>query len=91
MKKSILVLSLLISLTSYSQKISKEDSLLSIESFKYADSLVKKVSYKDFSEWVYSAIPQKIINETPLIGLIDILVRQQADYYFQQRKKQPKK
>lgn len=92
MKKLITAIAILISLTSYSQKISKEDSLLRIESDKYADSLFKKITYKDFSEWVYAALPQKTVNETTFIGLINIFVASQSNFYFQERKKvQPKK
>jgi hypothetical protein len=87
MKKTIIALALLISTASYSQKISKEDSILNIEAQRYADTLFLKTTIRELSEWAYSNLTEKMSKESPFNTIVGIFLNSKATAWIQEKKK----
>jgi hypothetical protein len=87
MKKLLTILILTISLNSFSQTLTKEDSLAAS---KYIDSLEKRTSILEFKLWCdANATGTKKDFET-LQGFYNLYINQKFQLWLQERKTKPK-
>jgi hypothetical protein len=86
MKKLITVIAIFTTTISYSQTISKEDSILQVEKAKFLDSLTEHTTVKQFQVWLYENTSFKAFQEFTFIQMYNIFLYDNYQLYLQKKK-----